>query len=476
MLPKNLKYGNKIESASGTVAYTSHIQPQNSGPYSDGQTILINVPTRNNLCLINSESVLKFTLAVKPAADAEFVRLDRGGAGTIFQRLRLYSGSNLIEDIDNYGLLFSDLISLQANSASHGKLNITHGVRLENTVVGNCKLIAGATADAAGLIAQTEHSIIGRSYMAPAGERLLGVANNEIGNVTAATGSIPRTYCVSLLSILGTLGNQYVPLFAMTSGPLRLELQLCSNANQFCCSDKALSSFSVSNVEYIASMLELSDQSMEIINNSLMGQPLQYAIPSYRNYVNTNTIINNVSTQLNVPIAAKFSSLKSIFGNIRKTSNVGAVTFFPHSSCHYGLKSYNLRIGSKIVPAKAPESISEFFTEACKAIGSVSDINHCPNMNMYSYNVKVDTANTEKDDLFHASSVSKNFMIGVDLEVFANAEKDSIYSGYNSLNDDIFCQMQFNDNIGADTPVRIDFFALYDSLLVCENGVAMVKF
>ena len=55
MLPKNLKYGNKIESASGTVAYTSHIQPQNSGPYSDGQTILINVPTRNNLCLINSE-------------------------------------------------------------------------------------------------------------------------------------------------------------------------------------------------------------------------------------------------------------------------------------------------------------------------------------------------------------------------------------------------------------------------------------
>lgn len=475
MLPKNLKYQNKIESASGTVAYTSHIQPQNSGPYSDGQTILINVPTRNNLTLISSESVLKFTLAVKPAAAAEYVRLDRGGASCCIQRLRLYSGSNLIEDIDNYGLLFSDLISLQANSASHGKLNITHGVRLENIVTGNFKVTAGApTNDLGGLIAQT-HSLNVRSYMAPAGERLLGVVDNEIGNVPT-TGTVPRTYCVSLLSILGTLSNQYVPLFAMSSSPLRLELQLCSNANQFCCSNVALSSFSVSNVEYIASMLELSDQSMEIINNSLMGQPLQYAIPSFRNYVNTNTILNNVSTQLNVPVAAKFSSLKSLFANIRKTANVGAVTFFPHSSCHYGLKSYNLRIGSKIVPAKAPESISEFFIEACKAIGSVSDINHCPNLNMYSYNVKVDTANTETDDFFSASSVSKSFILGVDLEVFANAEKDSIYSGYNSLNDDIFCQMQFNDNITADTPVRIDFYALYDSLLVCENGVAMVKF
>jgi hypothetical protein len=41
MLPKNLKYQNKVESASAN-AYTSNIAPQNgTGPYSAGQTIII---------------------------------------------------------------------------------------------------------------------------------------------------------------------------------------------------------------------------------------------------------------------------------------------------------------------------------------------------------------------------------------------------------------------------------------------------
>ena len=70
MLPKNLKYQNKVESASAN-AYTSNIAPQNgTGPYSAGQTIIINIPTRNNLCLIGSESTLKFSLSVAPSATA----------------------------------------------------------------------------------------------------------------------------------------------------------------------------------------------------------------------------------------------------------------------------------------------------------------------------------------------------------------------------------------------------------------------
>ncbi len=139
MLPRNLKFGNRVESASAT-AYTSNIAPQNgTGPYTDGQTIIINIPTRNNLCLIGSESTLKFTSTVKPVADASYIRLDRCGAN-IFQRMRLYSGSNLLEDIDNYGLLMSNLISLQkSNASTRGKFNLTNGTRLEDTVVGNCK-------------------------------------------------------------------------------------------------------------------------------------------------------------------------------------------------------------------------------------------------------------------------------------------------------------------------------------------------
>ena len=473
MLPKNLKYQNKVESASAN-AYSTNVSPQNGQTYSDGQTIIINIPTRQNLCLIGSESTLKFSLTVKPSSDANFVRLDRGGANGVIQRLRLYSGSNLLEDIDNYSLLMANLISLQkSNGSVRGKYNISNGTRIEDMVVGNCKL------NGAGFVNNnTDSTIVGRSYIAPGGERLFtGTAENEVV-ATAGLGSAPRAYSISLLSILGTLGSQYVPLFAMAgSGPLRLELQLVDNANKFCCSDKTLTSFQLTNVEYIASFLELSDSSMQTINNSLGGQPLQYVIPSFRNYVHTNNIVAGVTTQINAPCPAKFSSLKSLFSTIRKVGNIGAATFFPHSSCTYGLSSYNLRVGSKIIPAKAPSTVSEFFVEACKAIGSVSDINHCPTMSMYSYNVKADTANIETHLLYSNTSMSKNFIIGADLEVYANADKDSIFSGYNSLNDDIFIQMMFDGTAaGADVAARFDFFALYDSLLICENQTAYVKF
>ena len=473
MLPTNLKFQNKVESANAN-AYTSNIAPQNgTGPYAQGQTIIINVPTRQNLCLIGSESVLKFAVAVTPGANAQFVRLDRAGASSFIQRVRLFSGSNLLEDVDNY-MLAADLISLQkSNGSVRGKYNISNGTRIEDMVSLNLVTNANAVTAPAGVL----WNLSGQAYIAPGGEKL--VTTTEMAIVTNAAGSVPRTYAITLISILGSLGAQYVPLFAMTSSPLRLEIQLVSNANMACCSPQALTSFAITNVEYVASFLELSDSAMEIIHNSLGGQPLQYVIPSFRNYVYTYAL-PVASTQVNVPIAAKFSSLKSLFGTMRDTANTAA-TFFPLSTCHYNLSSYNLRIGSKIIPAKAPSTIPEFFVEACKAIGSVSDINHCPTMNMYSYAKNgINAPNVETATVFSTTSISNNFMIGVDMEVYANSTKDAIYSGYNSTTDDIFCQMQFGGlaNFGnaAIPSLRFDFFALYDSLLICENSTALIKF
>ena len=129
MLPKNLKYGNKIESAPAK-SYRTNIQPQNgTGPYSLGDTITINIPTRANLVLATTESVLKFNLTLKAGAASAF-RWDSCGAHGNIQRIRFWHGSNLLEDIDNYGLLAKMLFDLQVPSdASYGKFNITSGTR-----------------------------------------------------------------------------------------------------------------------------------------------------------------------------------------------------------------------------------------------------------------------------------------------------------------------------------------------------------
>jgi hypothetical protein len=100
MLPSNLKYQNKLESAYAR-SYTTHIQPQNGqNDYTDGQTIIINIPTSPNQVMASTESVLKFDLTVKNGGTASnYIRLDKCGAHGIIRRLRLYHGSNTLVKI-----------------------------------------------------------------------------------------------------------------------------------------------------------------------------------------------------------------------------------------------------------------------------------------------------------------------------------------------------------------------------------------
>ena len=90
--------------------------------------------------------------------------------------------------------------------------------------------------------------------------------------------------------------------------------------------------------------------------------------------------------------------------------------------------------------------------------------------------MSVNVANTETATIMDQTSCSNTFMLGCDLENYANADKDSIFSGYNSTTDDIFIQLQFGGLANAIAALRFDFFALYDSLLVCENNTAYCKF
>ena len=62
------------------------------------------------------------------------------------------------------------------------------------------------------------------------------------------------------------------------------------------------------------------------------------------------------------------------------------------------------------------------------------------------------------------------FALGFDLETYAAADKDRIFAGMNTLNSDIFWNINFGQQ-GADVTVRFDYYALYDNVLVFENGV-----
>jgi hypothetical protein len=117
MIPNNLKYQNKVESAPAR-RYRTNIQPQNgqgtsSSGYGANNTIIINIPTRNNTALIPSESVLKFSGTYTPSATAVVQSLESCGHHGWINRLRIFHGSNLLSDIQEYHQLAKILYDFQ---------------------------------------------------------------------------------------------------------------------------------------------------------------------------------------------------------------------------------------------------------------------------------------------------------------------------------------------------------------------------
>ena len=189
------------------------------------------------------------------------------------------------------------------------------------------------------------------------------------------------------------------------------------------------------------------------------------------------------STQLTMPIPAKFSSLKSIFVTARDTAkSCGVLTYFPYSCNKFSITSYFFRIGAQVVPSKVPDSVAEMFSEAVKAIGSMGDLNHQPSIEFNSYTQDVPVANSGDANIamgtaYYAQSAvnSGAFYVGLDLENYANADKNAIFSGWNSNTDDIYFVPTYAGQAAA-TTTRFDAFAMFDTVLVFENNTCFVKY
>ena len=451
MLPKNLQYMSKVEAGSARQ-YTTTVQPENgTGSYAPNTKCRINIPTTPNTVLVASESFFKFDVGgvtVGGTNAANYIRLDKCGAHGCIQRVRVVHGSTEIQDLDNYGAIVAEMMALQQSSDGFsGKQNVLAG-----------------TAPGAFINGNTTETLL-----TTVGERL-----NQSYTVVAVNNVVPnRTYALNLMSYVGSLsGGKYIPLFEMTGAPLSLEVTFVSSLLKFLCVSTALASnnFTISNVEFVGTFIELSDEAIASIRASQGGQPLQYVVQNYSNTNYSAVLASASSTSINIPISAKYASLKSLFCIPRRYAD-GLETFFPYSSTHFNLNQWRIRIGSQNLPSKAPNSIVEHYSELLKAIGSLSDINHEPSINWHNYNSISPTPNAETATAAAISSRSMCFALGFDLETYAAADKDKIYSGMNTLTSDIFWNLDFfATSIGADVSVRFDIYSLYDQVMVFQDG------
>jgi hypothetical protein len=479
LLPRNLKYGSRRESASA-VSSRVNIAPQNgTDGYGLGSNIIINIPTRRNLCLTPSESYLKFTATVTNTSGQPCTyRFDSQGAHSLIQRIRVIHGSNVLQDIDNYAMLAKILFDLQVNTpSSYGKLSILAGTRSD--LVSSTLM---AVADAVDLpTSQTLATAIKASLN-------VGMSVNQVNSgaiianalATAGTSAV-QTFCLNLISLVGSLCQQnYIPLWAIDSAPLRVEITLCDQINKIfgtsiVAGTPVAGTITVSSVEYVANFIELSDVAMGMVNDSLQGQPLQFVVPDYRNFQYTSALVSN--QMINIPIPAKFSSLKSLFISVRDKYSTD--NYFPYSSCMLGLQSYYFRVGPRVMPAKPPASQAEFFAECVKAIDSMGNLYHSPSIDTYSYSLGFSAAATLAGASASVGNQSSgSAYIALDVENYSNAPKDVIFAGMNTLTDDIYATFQYAviPNGGAVASARYDIYALFDTVLVFENGTAYARY
>lgn len=453
MLPKQLHYGSKVESAASR-SYRSNIAPQSgTGPYNAGDTIIINIPTRANLALVPAESYLKFNLNITSGAAANSFRLDSCGSHGIISRLRVFSGSNLLEDIDQYGLLAKILYDMQvATDSTYGK-----------------QTFAGTRSDLVVNVAATATN----------------VSVNQVNSgclhanapVVGAGATVSDTYCINLVSLMGSLcSSQYFPLWAATSAPIRLELILAPALINACAVLVAapVSTFTITNCEYVADFIELGDSAMQTIYSSLGGEPLQFCVPQWRNYQYNAQLANGVATQINMPIPAKFSSLKSLITTTRP-NGAGASGFFPFSSNTQGINSFYWRVGPQVLPSKSPDNLPEMFMEAQKAMGSLSDLQYQPSIEKTSYTQSVPVAYTVESATTTSATTSGSFYAAIDLENFAGSSKDTIFAGVNTNTDDVYFVPTYTSPVLV-ASCRFDAFAAFDGVLVFENGTSYIKF
>lgn len=442
MIPKAMTYEGKREAA-GARRYRTSIQPQTgagtvSAPYAAGQTIIVNIPTGNNQMLIATESTLSFKLAVTGSAAATLA-LDSCGAHGIVQRLRLYHGSNLLQDIDNYQILSKLFHDWQApNDSVAGRLSITAGTN---------SIFAGADSDSVRAV-----------------NRGASVAIGGAGDATFPSMSIV------LNSLVGGLTTKYLPVYKMGSSPLRLELVLSPAASNFCYASAGnLTAFKVYEVNFNAEYLQLSDAAIASVERN-SASPLQLVFPDWRNYQFSQTLTTGVNNTVSVPVPAKFSSLRGMVATVRDAS-AGIAQFPSIPLVKAGLQQYQWRIGGTVVPTNPVNQDGDFFNETAKVFGSLADMNYQPSIDITSFTQNASVTTTSAALI--ARTDSGSFATGIDISPYMAVDTERIYSGVDTTTDDIF----YNPILNPPTTGLYTFsvFACYDCVLVCESGSAYVK-
>ena len=114
------------------------------------------------------------------------------------------------------------------------------------------------------------------------------------------------------------------------------------------------------------------------------------------------------------------------------------------------------------------------YNEALKCFGSIADLQNQPSIDNTAYVLNV--PNTIAGLVEASTEDSGSFTIGIDMEIYQNADKASIFAGTNTNTSDIFSIINYYNSSGGAITVLQTAMAAFDQVLVFESGTCYSRF
>jgi len=400
--------------------YRGSIQANNqSTGILNGTTSTFTIPSRPKTYLDGSQSCIQFEVENLHASAS--ITLDKS-AFSLIQKIEIYNGSQLLESIANYNVLTNMLLDFQYDI----------GQRVGHSTEFGCSSDINSAVDA-----------------------------HLKGEVILAT--VKRTYSLPIVSgVIGSLLDKFLPLGLNDS--IRLEVTWATDQNSIGLSTAQLN-WQVNNPLLQLAMIELGDEAESIVRKVAGATPIIHGT-QYRCYSSVINAGQASGAAVNTLVPARFASLNAFLIACRNYATT-AYTNYNIGSRVNPFSRWNLRIGSEQYPQRMMDSDAECAVELKKVFGILNTTEGGCSVLKNNYYGIVDGTNATSDSYKNAHG------LGISLETFAH-RSSTINSGLSTLNTSIFL---YGEMVAANTnQLQLDCFAIYDSLLVVENGLLSVRF
>lgn len=360
-----------------TTAFVS-----NSLTYASGSQARLDIPSLKNTFIDVGSSYLRFTLTV--ANDAN------GGADTWLD----HSAHSLVSGLQVYSA--GQSVLLENMNAYYNVLAcaLTDLLASPSTTCSALSIFAGTSSD---------------------------TSNTRNGYKFTGLTSTSVTFCIPLVSgVLGVLMDRHVPASGYT-----VMLNWETAANAFYAASGAVT-YSLSNVEYVASLIECPDDVYNMIVAS-SGSP-DLSIPTTQYRVSTYVSPANQLQDSILLSNARFSFLKNILACPRSTAKINAQAQRSISTREkLALSSYIFRVGSQLVPVKAVTDTPSMASQVYKSYHAFGP-------------------STQQSLISGANYTGSAFLLGEDFENGATRRSSMMLAGTNTLGTNVYLDLTHSGN------------------------------